>query len=378
MDSLLQQMILLKDSTFNVISGPVVDGIVWSNLIADMLLRQVLASEKYAKAIVISFDRSADELRSSLIHDRNLTEKLILIDAAGVLCGRRSLESVLNEVELALQIDRNLLNEDEETPAVALLVCSCSALELAIGSTQTALFLQLLHKKLTVNASAPTSSCAVSEGDVVSTEAYLRDTTSAKQQELSASSPSSTMNTAANYGGIILAIVHENLHSTWNIATSYRSTANTYVTCVPNKGQLSPVVALEVHTVRRTHAGRVQEAHELFALPAERGMNKWEIAELRSIPKKDPNNNHDGKKDTQSTMNEIESVFGNTSKLGLISEDISTTSSYTEEGKSESNIQEGGVPQNASFKAQQQRLITFASTDPEFDEDSDPDADLDL
>ena len=48
---------------------------------------------------------------------------------------------------------------------------------------------------------------------------------------------------------------------------------------------MSPIIALEIHTVCRTTSGRVNETHELFALPSERGMNKWQKAQLKHMPK---------------------------------------------------------------------------------------------
>ena len=71
------------------------------------------------------------------------------------------------------------------------------------------------------------------------------------------------------------------------------------------------------------------------------------------------------------TREEVESVFGR-------AEPGSGTDSHP---KSKTDAKANALQQAAAAHASakvQQRLITFASTDPEFDEDSDPDGDLDL
>ena len=116
-DSLLQQMVLLKDSGFSVVCGPTSGGLVWPNLVGDMIFQQALASARYKKVIVLSFDRSLDELRISLganDANRNNAEKLVLIEASSVLVGKKSLDSVLEEVRRAAETMCNAAESVEE------------------------------------------------------------------------------------------------------------------------------------------------------------------------------------------------------------------------------------------------------------------------
>ena len=379
--SLLQQMILLKDSALSVLSGPTTDGIVWPNLVADMLLRQVLASERYTKAIVVAFDRSADDLRLSLSSSgdgyNGGRDKLVVVEASGALCDLQTLDSVLAEVQAAVTAaardsitapeSTNTANTEggaqmagdnsssDNTPAVAVLVSSCSALELAVGSVRAMSFLRATMQMLSPAIAA--TAAGTDTGITAAADASL-----------------------PAVRGVLLGVVHERLHSPWQLASTYRAAANAFCTCVPNEGQLSPGVALEVHTVRRTAAGRVQEAHELFSMPAERGMNVWVPAQLTALPQRkdwDGGSNDNNATETLATSgaSEVETVFGD---LGLTSaEEPMSADKLAADVAREKQASEDKRAQKQQ-QQQQQRLITFASTDPEFDEDSDPDADLDL
>ena len=374
--SLLQQMLLLKDSALSVVSGPTTDGVVWPNMVTNMLLRQVIASERYTKAIVVAFDRSADDLRLSLAgagdgssssisssigtgnsnNSNNSNNKLDIIEASGALFGAQTVDSVLSQVraymEAAAAAARSdACNEeagdgdaddDDNVPAVAILVSSCSALELAVGNVCTMAFLRAVMQMLSAGASASGISKPIR--------------------------------------GVLLGVVHERLHQPWQLAASYRAASNAFCTCVPNEGQLSPVVALEVHTVRRTAAGKVQEAHELFSLPSERGMNEWAPAQLKALPQRKDHASGGSSSssympESTSTTSEVENVFGD---LGLTSsEEVPSAEKCALDAAKEKQALESKKAAQQQ-QQQQQRLITFASTDPEFDEDSDPDADLDL
>ena len=79
----------------------------------------------------------------------------------------------------------------------------------------------------------------------------------------------------------------------------------------------------------------------------------------------------DGDRDRSRQIGDVESVFGSAATGEVTDNHL--------KGKidSTSNAQQQSATTHVSAKSQQ-RLITFASTDPEFDEDSDPDGDLDL
>lgn len=106
---------------------------------------------------------------------------------------------------------------------------------------------------------------------------------------------------------------------------------------LPNTGVLAPDVATEIQTIRRSPTtGRVTEALEMFG---------WTGSVLTPI----------------------------VTKEGKIPRSDSNAT-----GEGETAAKEDLKPLPPPPQQLNTRLITFDSTDPEFDEDSDPDADLDL
>ena len=104
---------------------------------------------------------------------------------------------------------------------------------------------------------------------------------------------------------------------------------------IPNDGILAPSVTAEIQLIRRSPAtGRVTESLEMFR------MQNHQLLPIVVDKKRDP----------------IVSAAAD-----VMPEAIESASSSNKEPT-----------------ASPLRLITFDSTDPEFDEDSDPDADLDL
>lgn len=91
-----------------------------------------------------------------------------------------------------------------------------------------------------------------------------------------------------------------------------------------------------------------------------------------------------GAEDAEDSVN-----LSKTSHIALPAPTDSTNSTTTSTGSDKAALSNGPGNGNGNAKGQlqqqqsqqghhMQRLITFDSTDPEFDEDSDPDADLDL
>jgi hypothetical protein len=74
-------------------------------------------------------------------------------------------------------------------------------------------------------------------------------------------------------------------------------------------------------------------------------------------------------------MEQVESIFGK--GLGF-AESTSVDPAAAALAEEEAKEARAALIANRALSQQTQRLITFASTDPEFDEDSDPDGDLDL
>lgn len=148
-------------------------------------------------------------------------------------------------------------------------------------------------------------------------------------------------------------------------------------------GILPDDVLAEVQVVRRSlTTGRINEGVEYM---------KWNKLVLEPFTKKIivKDNKEDKKKDKKSKndkKNQV-STSSSTSESTSPSPDTTTStdsifSSITSNSKKDvtqilAEVQETSSTSSLS-SAPQSRLITFESTDPEFDEDSDPDADLDL
>lgn len=158
----------------------------------------------------------------------------------------------------------------------------------------------------------------------------------------------------------VVATVHKSLHSP-QLINLMPSTFVVTVVVKPNDGTMASDVTAEIHCLRKSISGRVSEASELFG---HREGFLFPLHETRSIP-------HSSK-----AVDAEDSESSNSTKV-LASIDM----------KSGATKKEDVVPKVSGGEASPnfhqalpgvQRLVTFDSTDPEFDEDSDPDNDLDL
>ena len=141
-------------------------------------------------------------------------------------------------------------------------------------------------------------------------------------------------------------VIHPTLHRKVEL-TLLKKTCETTVLVHPNDGSMSEEIAIETHTVRRSRtSGRVVERRDLFRLTY-------------------------GEDDPSGVASLAPILIRKTSP-----EDSSSQSKETQESPSESNASNQKEIQPRSVY--QSRLITFDSNDPEFDDDSDPDHDLDL
>jgi hypothetical protein len=421
----LEQMTLLKDGGLSYICGPTTAGLVWPNMISDMLLSRMLSNDRFRRVVVIAVDRSPLEVMQAagvgigsresarvskgpaVNGGREPSSKLAVVDAIGITTGKCSLSDVLMQVQIqtAANIPKGGIHtsnaagqaqgqeqeqeeEEEQGALVAVVVTSVSALHLSVGQYATRMFMSNLV-------------ALMSSGDGAAARPNV---------EMDRGSSGSSR-------GVILGVLHKNLHSAREIVACYRARADVFCEVVPNAGQMSPVVAAEVLSVRRSASGKVTEGSDLFALQdsqslqmqmeATRGQSDarglflgrdpsatlkakgWRPAALVLLPKcaaptdhsedtyaedaTADGHGHDRDRDRERSKGaeEVESVFGR-------AEPGSGTDSHP---KSKTDAKASALQQAAAAHASakvQQRLITFASTDPEFDEDSDPDGDLDL
>ena len=186
----------------------------------------------------------------------------------------------------------------------------------------------------------------------------------------------------------VFAVVHSTLHPPHLLSRMLPqqqhgrdawSPFNTAVFVRPNDGTISDELACEVHVVRVSSAsGKVVEDRDYFLrrsrAAAVRGDAAGVLAQgpqyvlLAPVAKMKP---------------ESESVDPSTT--GVPAAATVTTSTSFNAQQAGSTSQPNGISSvsaslvaTATANATNRRLITFDSTDPEFDDDSDPDADLDL
>lgn len=135
-----------------------------------------------------------------------------------------------------------------------------------------------------------------------------------------------------------------------------KSLFSTVVTAIPNSGTLSEEVVLQVQTIRRsTSTGKIQENVEMFSF-------KKPGVLLAPITVSSSSNHSYRTMKTESEKPEKILFEADRANQSIITPPTTTSQPST----------------TSTTNAVHPRLITFDSADPEFDEDSDPDADLDL
>ena len=184
----------------------------------------------------------------------------------------------------------------------------------------------------------------------------------------------------------IIMNLHQSLHiqnsttSLYPISSTLSSLCN--VTCYisTNDGTMSDEVCLQIHSFRKSiQTGKVSESVELFGRHVETYIYPLKQNSIQLIDNNTSsinntllnlnisnNNNHtdNGSTATSSTSSSSEM---------LLSQALNSQSTTTI-----TTITNNNITNNPSLNVVNSRLITFDSTDPEFDEDSDPDNDLDL
>jgi hypothetical protein len=168
------------------------------------------------------------------------------------------------------------------------------------------------------------------------------------------------LNEVKSWSGIkcLVTNMHASLHSS-HVRCRVEQLFSTLAFVNPNNGMFSDEVIVEIQTIRRSNvSGKVTESSELFgcqSLSHKAMMSLYCIHRNKVYSSIMVMNANDIDADNAQLKNASDAT-GDSSTSNKI-DNISTNNPVTSTGK---------------------RLVTFDSMDPEFDEDSDPDADLDL
>ena len=389
-----------KSSALTLIEGSKTDGLCWSSLVSDILTRGILESQRFDKVIIIAFDRSTSDIKACVSkknenanHHHN-DAKMVVMDAFGVAAGVRTLDQVLEQVQEVYSAFVNGSNADERGN-VGIVINSLSSIILSHGNNRATKFVDRLVSLIRNDDDQRNAAAAV---------------TGEREQHR-----------AKEVHGTVIATIHKTLHSRKDIAL-LKTSADTYCILSPNLGNLASIVAVEGHSIRRSTTttggvGRVSEVSELFSLEtltaaeevqqarrmggegSQRGVVRSPLR-LTPLPKV-------GVSSEAATASSGGSSSGATSKQHMKDGDVEDYDDDYDGGVDmatgdsadtvlQSMLPKGAVPPSAvssvdnaaakfakdkemaGTKLAAQRLVTFNSTDPEFDEDSDPDADLDL
>ncbi len=290
---------------------------------ADYLLCKALTEQRVGKVIVLSLDRPVQELRTILRNaakddfiDRKVDVENNIIFVEEVDLNRTFFETI----DTITKIGSSTVAIEQTTVVI---LYSISELVLSYG----------LH------ASIPWIKGAVSS-------------VSASKRPI-----------------LLLTTLHQSLHDEPSISF-ITSLFPTIAKIMPNYGTISASVAAEVQTIRRSAiTGKISESLELL---------HWKHALLTPLPvQKVPSSGSSkaqqdlaGEQKAEVSVHSRDSNkhTGNFSRPLLLLGPAHAASTSTTVSTSAPAL----APPAAG------RLITFDSTDPEFDEDSDPDADLDL
>lgn len=350
-----------RTSPLTLIEGTKTDGQCWSSLVADLLARALVESQRFKKVLLISFDRQASDIRASCTQggeeDAHISKDVEVLQAFDVLTGDSPLDQFFEGI-----IDK------------------CAAYVSSESS----------EDKNATSGDAPASEGSL--GIVIYSVTSLILSHGRSKVLKSLKRLTSSLSSGTDIKGTVIGTIYSSLHSEKEIAL-LRDFADTYCQLTPNRGSLSSVVAVEGHCIRRGATtmsggggGRVSEVRDMFSfedpsiaaiqqarhrgkMGQGEGHRLWVPHRLKALPKV----KSDG-------------------EAGLAEDEITE-----EHADSAENVLQSMVPKEATSLAAEvakkssgeqstdkmsmiaaRHLVTFNSTDPEFDEDSDPDADLDL
>lgn len=317
------EQVILKGGNYIVV-GNAYRNVIWSNAFLDSLLIKCLKNKRYQKVTVLLLDRKVDDLLSIIRHhcrsNNIIYEQLVTANRVKFLS--------IDEIDEINSF--NWFSRSEQT------------------NEDNAVFIYSLSEYI-LNYSA-------SKVEATKFVTKLIRMTSNRQHAESRADIS-----------LLVANIHQSLHLP--SITSYMQSLFSGVIRIapPIPGTLANEVAAEIQIVRRSeNTMKVNESLEMFT---------WSKDETILLPiqvtEKSSHSDTASKNRKDETEGFIEAEDRNAvekSDQGVHQENFEVKDSLTVLGTNSASTAKKPVA----------RLITFDSTDPEFDEDDDPDADLDL
>lgn len=351
--SQLEQCCIVKANSTCVV-GSAKAGFQWDNLVVDYLLSKLLSSHRYKKVLCLNADRNSRDLCEI---GRKHADKLVFLQTE-LFDSDQYLDSVIDEIRHRIIADKLI----DSFTSYALVIYSFSELMWQFGNNAALEFLQRLQDMLYPNHASQRAD---------------HDTSINRNSKSSAKSELAVSNNPA-----FVFTVHESLHSQSTL-TKIQSLVPIVVKVLPNSGTLSAEVVCEIQTMRKSpNTGKIAEGVEMFGfrkallypLLAHRDnliSSEVSAREVSSASGKTPEEPSDTTESDSAKENLLETRLqgmnlNSSSTTGLNATTNSTITTTT------------AASNNSAPNLATARLITFDSTDPEFDEDSDPDADLDL
>jgi hypothetical protein len=187
-----------------------------------------------------------------------------------------------------------------------------------------------------------------------------------------------------NSNPALVVTLHDSYHSD-DIISQIQEKFSVNVKIVPNSGILSSEVVAEIQTIRKSNeTGKMSENIEMFSFK-DSSLNYLTNSNKNESLDRDLYGNINGNKEDNNDVNTFKKLkdlkIDNFTRAEIPVDATSTISSITKNSSLSavySKTQSAIANNSSSINSSNNRLITFDSTDPEFDEDSDPDADLDL
>lgn len=314
----LEQFVVSKGGNSVCVLGTCFHAVAWSNMLGDFLLYKLLVHPKYKKVLCLNFDRRSSEFKDLVDKASSMTDEdcpdRLLVLNDDELLSHSPDDTKGNVVDHMISTIKSSISSVKANDSYALVLYSLSETILTLGVKQTFDFIKRLSKL-------------------------------AKDQRKS------------NILSTLIFVVHESMHSS-ELLSKIQSLCGVVAKIIPNNGTLSSEVAAEVQSIRKSQAtGKVVESIEMFS---------YDGYLLKAIPVATSANPNTSTSSSVPTASDATSVISMTSML--VDPMNKPKESSVETSSSKANVE----------TARNARLITFDSTDPEFDEDSDPDADLDL
>ena len=314
--SFFEQVAIIKAGSTCIV-GSAKDGLQWGLLASDFLLLKALQSSRFSKVLCINLDRNIEDLRL-IAKLAGREDKLSII----------SWDYSMDPTELQLNIKNNLNTLTTTDCCVAIFYFSISEMVFEFGLRAVCRLLK---------------DVGVEDSDV---------------KDLKRKNVHCT-----------IGVVHETLHSkaTLHYLQSLFSTV-----CIvnPNDGTMSSAVLGQIQCIRKSpQTGKFYESIDffthangvLFPIPPVKDSVLSKYADL------------DGQMDSTTSTVDVTSVLSEVE----IHRHTESSAKVTQSSGGSSTVAIG-TSSHSIEGFSDKRLIAFDSTDPEFDEDSDPDNDLDL